>query len=63
MPHPVSPVANSQMAAGSHTTGAPTGRIEMTPAITPSSTGRGTPEIHRPSAVRKPCATAVPSSP
>ena len=37
--------------------------IEMQPAITASSAGRGTPEIQSPNQVISPCATAVPSSP
>ena len=56
--------ANSQSEAGIQTTGAPIGRmLEMAPATTPSSTGRGTPVSHSPKVVITPCTMAVPSRP
>lgn len=63
IPHPVSPWVKSHRLAGIQTSGAPTGKIEITPATTPSSTGCGTPATARPIVVSTPCATAVPTSP
>ena len=43
-PQPVCPLLSSHRNAGIQTTGAPIGSTESSPAINPSSNGRGTPE-------------------
>ena len=63
MPCPADAVAISQMLAGIQTTGAPIGSTAIRPASAPSSTGRGTPAIISPTAVRMPWTSAVPRMP
>ena len=63
MPATVCPVPSSQSAAGIQITGAPIGSTESSPAIPPSSNGRGTPASQRPKLVSSPCTIAVPRMP
>jgi len=63
MAHPVSPCANSQMAAPPHTSGGPTGIRDDTNTSTDSSGTAGTPAMKKPSAATSACASAVPSRP
>ncbi|MNT12320.1 hypothetical protein D3C72_1472430 [compost metagenome] len=63
MAQPVAPVWYSHSAAGSHTSGGPTGITDRKKVTKPRMAAPGTPAIHRPMPARTAWMKAVPSTP